>query len=454
MTSPVIPLGLLLAEVPVPRDLPLPLPVEEWQLRLWLVLLFLLHIFFVNLMVGGSLLTFVLEIAGLWQPRYDRLARAIAETVTVNKSLAVVLGIGPLLMINLLYTSQFYAANALTGHAWTLLIPLITAAFLLTYLHKYTWDRWTGPRKSRHLVVGGVATLLFLGIPLIFLTNINLMLFPGQWSEVAGFFSSLRIGNVFPRYFHFMSASLAMIGLFLCGWFGRRGFPVEVTTPGFTRPELRRHFYRWTFFVSCAQFVFGPLLLFTLPVEGVTAGLLTTILGGVLLALVALFLLWAEIRSPDTVIGRRYWPVAGLFGLVVLAMGEGRNLYREAALAPQKSQIVRRTAEFHGIELATQMRVRAGLGVGDALTAVPTGKSIFNQICAACHAREKPTGAPALVEIYQLYKDNPAGIVTWAKAPGKKRPQFGQMPSMAHLGEDQLNLVAAYMLEQGKPPPQ
>ena len=78
-------------------------------------MLFLLHILFVNLMVGGSLLTLAYEIRGLRRPELDQLAREIAATVTVNKSLAVVLGVGPLLAINVLYTLYFYTANSLTG---------------------------------------------------------------------------------------------------------------------------------------------------------------------------------------------------------------------------------------------------------------------------------------------------------------------------------------------------
>ncbi|HRJ71124.1 MAG TPA: hypothetical protein PLS03_02800, partial [Terrimicrobiaceae bacterium] len=199
--------------LPVPRDLELPLPLPEWMLVVMLVLSFLLHILFVNLTVGSSVLTLIYEFLG-WrrgQSRFDALAHRIAETVTVNKSVAVVLGIGPLLCINLLYTIQFYSANTLTGHAWILIVPLVIAAFLLAYLHKYTWNRWSSGRwKVVHLSVGALSTLLFLLIPFIFLSNINLMLFPDQWAEVRGFFSSLLVGNVFPRYFHFLCASLAI----------------------------------------------------------------------------------------------------------------------------------------------------------------------------------------------------------------------------------------------------
>lgn len=151
----------LFADIPVPRDIPLPLPADRFALLAWLVPAFLLHILFVNLTIGGSLLTTFYELIGLRQKKFDALALLIANTVTVNKSLAVVLGIGPLLMISLAYTSQFYTSNALTGHAWVLIVPLVTVAFLLTYLHKYTWATWSGSAKPLHITVGIAANASF-----------------------------------------------------------------------------------------------------------------------------------------------------------------------------------------------------------------------------------------------------------------------------------------------------
>ena len=189
-----------LANTPIPRDLPLPLPLPEGVLIVLLVIFFLIHILFVNLMVGGSVLVTFFEWLGCKDARWDRLAAAIGRTITVNKSLAVVMGIGPLLCINLVYTMQWYSANTLTGHAWLMIVPLVIVAFLLTYLHKYKWESWSqGGWKSLHQLVSVVATLLLLFIPLIFLANVNLMLFPSEWEKVRGFFSSLSIGNVLPH---------------------------------------------------------------------------------------------------------------------------------------------------------------------------------------------------------------------------------------------------------------
>jgi cytochrome c len=439
---------ILAATMPVPRDLPLPLPIGETELKLLIVPLFLLHILFVNLTVGASLLGVIFEAIGRRNERYDTLARRIAETITVNKSLAVVMGVGPLLVMNLLYTVHFYTANVLTGHAWAMLVPLVTAAFLLAYLHKYTWDRWTGRRKGLHQAVGVASCLLFLLIPLIFLANVNLMLFPDKWAEVPHFLASLRIGNVFPRYAHFLASSTAITTLFLVLFFGRRSVSIATLLPGFTRPELLRCFYRWTLFVSLGQFVVGPLLLFTLPPQGISAHVLVPILGGATLAVLALLAIGYELRMPAAHVGTLRWPIALILSSVAFFMGLGRHEYREGALAEHKALIADRTATWRSIELAAQMRLASGLGIGDAIGGPPTPKQLA-MACLVCHARDSAVSAPSLREIHSIYHDNPAGIVTWAKAPGKKRAQYGQMPSMAHMGDEKLTTIAEYLLQLG-----
>jgi cytochrome c len=274
------------------------------------------------------------------------------------------------------------------------------------------------------------------------------MLFPDKWPQISGFFASLQIGNVFPRYFHFLSASLALTGLFLAGWFGRRSYPVEGELPDFTRAELKRFFYKVTFYVTLAQLLFGPLVLFTLPGIGYSIELFVLIPAGLIVALLVLHLLNKEIKAADGRIGRLYIPIIGLLAVVVFLMATGRHAYRETSLAEHKEMIADATATFHSIQYAAQMRLEAGLSVGGALVSGPTGESVFKN-CAACHAVDKVLAGPALTEIYVIYKDNPDGIVAWAKKPGKKRDEFAPMPAFAHLGDEKLQLVADYMLELG-----
>lgn len=433
----------MLATTPIPRDLPLPLPLPEGVLAVLLVLFFLVHILFVNLMAGGSVVVMITEVLGLRRQRWDSFAQALTKTITVNKSLAVVMGIGPLLCINLLYTVQWYSANALTGHAWLLIVPLVILAFLLTYLHKYMWQKWSsGWRKKLHLAVGFSAMLLFLSIPFIFLANVNLMLFPDAWEKVRGFFSSLRIGNVLPRYLHFLAASVAMTGLFVAGWFGRETHH-ESSTPGFARRDLILFGYRVAAFATMAQFGFGPLLLFTLPAVGVTTSLYIVIVSGALIGLLALLLLLREMRRTDLRLGGRYVLICSLFSITVLGMGSGRHLYREAALAGHKAEI-KECTERYAAALDEFNKTQANAPAASE----QTGEQLFMN-CAACHAPSMKLVGPPLTEIAKIYAGNPDGIVAWATAPGKKRPDLPQMPPMAHLGASNLHKIAEFMLEKG-----
>jgi len=430
---------------PIPRDIPLPLPANATFLELLLVLAFVAHIMFVNLMVGGSIIVLGFELRGLRRPDYDKLARALATTVTVNKSLAVVLGVAPLLLINVLYTIHFYTANALTGTAWILLIPGISAAFLLLYLHKYTWDRLQ-TQKKLHIAILAIAVGLFLIIPLVFIVNVNLMMFPERWTGVRGFMSALALPNVFPRYFHFLSASLILTSLAGVWYFGRAKFPVEDTFETLTRPSLRRTFYSIAFAVSLFQFIVGPLVLFTLPSKGFHYTVLTMILFGAALAIPAVWMMWKELSEVE-VRGRRLPFIVGYLSLTIVCMALGRHMYRGIALAEHRQEMQRATQQW--IDDSEQAAYDLDMGRTRAASGISDGQHLFENTCGGCHGIDQKIVGPALTEIARLYSGNPDGIVTWARAPGKKRPDAPQMPAFASLGDPKLREIAEFMLEAG-----
>jgi cytochrome c len=310
-------------EVPVPRDIPLPLPTPEPVLVAVLVFFFLMHIAFVNFMVGGALISLWYEIRGR----------------------RVVLGVGPLLAINTLYTVYFYTANALTGTFWISIIPLVVTAFLLTYAHKYLWKQME-QSKGLHLALIGAACAIFLFIPLIFLANVNLMLFPDKWGVVKGFFSVLALPNVLPRYAHFVLACPAMTGLLMV-WLFRRRDEASLAEMGWRRDELLRTGYRWALWPTVAQFLVGPVALLTLPA---TAGSTTSVMGifgiAVLISLWMTMLMYVETRRPPERIGRSFAAICILMVAVLGLMGAGRHVYREAAIAPHRDLVRAKTADY------------------------------------------------------------------------------------------------------------
>jgi cytochrome c len=434
----------IIAQIPVPKDIPLPLPLPEWLLVFILIFSFLLHILFINLMVGGGILTFWYEIHGTKNKDYDKLAREIASTITVNKSMAVVLGVAPLLSINVLYTLYFYSSNALTGNMWISIVPWVSMAFLLVYLHKYSWDR-LADNKTLHLSILGLGVFSFLLIPFIFLTNINLMLFPEKWGIIQGFTDALTLPNVFPRYFHFITACLAITGLFLTFWFGQKKYATEGKFEKLTKKEIKKQMLNLTIIATGVQFIFGPLLFLTLPTKGVTWGLFWVIMGGVTTAIIVLVQLWKLLKENET-IGRRFYITIGLFTLLVAFMGTGRHLYREGALKTHKELMAKRTtAHWDAVKKAHENMLMPEVTTKEG-TILP-GEELFKNNCSVCHAASTRLVGPPMTEATSIYKNDIEGLKSWIKSPGRKRMDYPAMTGFPQLSDQQLTDISQYVLE-------
>lgn len=434
----------ILTQVPVPKDIPLPLPMAEWILVFVIIVSFLLHILFINLMIGGGILTFWYEMRGLKNKDYDRLAREIAGTITVNKSLAVVLGVAPLLSINVLYTIYFYSANALTGNMWISIVPWVTVAFLIFYLHKYSWDQLAN-NKPLHLGILAIGVISFLMIPFIFLTNINLMLFPEKWGAVTGFFDAMTLPNVFPRYFHFIIASMAISGFFLAWWFGRKNFRMDKHYVELTKKDVKIQMLNLALVATGMQFIFGPLLFLTLPTHGVTWGLFLVISGGVIVASIVVYQLWKLINEKkEGLSGRFYWVVV-LFTVLVGFMGTGRHMYRENALTTHKKMMAERTAaHWDAVEKAKNNDL---VPAAEATANLSPGAQLFENKCAVCHAANQRLVGPPLTEIVPIYENNMQALKEWIKDPGRKREDYPPMAGFPGLSDQQLTNIGNYLLK-------
>lgn len=437
-----ITISTVIAQIPVPKDIPLPLPMAEGVLVFILILSFLLHILFINLMVGGGILTFWYEVAGLKNKDYDKLAREIAGTITVNKSMAVVLGVAPLLSINVLYTIYFYSANVMTGNMWISIVPWVTFAFLLLYLHKYSWDRLEN-NKMLHLGILAVGVISFLLIPFIFLANINLMLFPEHWGEIQGFYDALTLPNVFPRYLHFITACLAITGFFLTWWFGRKSYNMKKTYSVLTKKTIRKQMLTLALVATLAQFMFGPLLFLTLPNKGVTWGLFWVILGGITVAVIVIFQLWKMIKNEES-IGARFYILLALFAVLVSFMATGRHLYRESALETHKKQMAERTAAHW--ELVQKAHENVLIPEVDAAGGNP-GEQLFETNCSVCHAATTRLVGPPMAELAPIYENDLQALKAWIKSPGRKRMDYPQMTGFPQLSNQQLTDISEYVLE-------
>lgn len=181
------------------------------------VLTFALHILAVQVMLGASALTIW---GALSKDAYQRqLAQAMLGVAKVAVSVAVVLGVAPLLFVQVVYDPFWYTSNVLS--AWWVIgfILILTVAYLLMYVfyaknHHLATEKTTCPGS----MILSIVLMLVVGFIMHVLTQ--QMLSPNEWmswyapnGEIDASGTGLHDYNLF-RFGFFISLSVMVIG----GW--------------------------------------------------------------------------------------------------------------------------------------------------------------------------------------------------------------------------------------------
>lgn len=334
----------------IPKDIDLVIPGDVGFFEVLIVVSFLLHILFVNITIGSSVLAVFQEIKGIVTKRseHDALAIQLADHTSILKSIAVVLGVAPLLIISVIYTQFFYPSTILIGKAWLSLILLLIIAFLILYAYKFLWQKMqTGTKKILHVVIGATGSLLLLFIPLIFIVNVVSMLYPEMWAGSKGFFHGLfYYPQIWQRYSHFILASFAIAGIYLYFWNNRLQKKAgKVKEENKVAAFVHRHGKKlglqvmiWT---TALQLVAGTLLLmsFDREIRLLYMGddpLLTALLAISILVTLLLIFFLVLLMKHDT---KKYFILSlSTFVLILGIMGWMRHELREAHLDPYKAE--------------------------------------------------------------------------------------------------------------------
>jgi len=216
------------ATVIAPAVDPLGLPAPQGWFMFLLLLTMFLHVVFMNFVLGGSLLATGLNVAALLGRRQaNTTVNLIYQTMPPAISLAITMGVAPLLFVQVLYGPYFYSANVLMGLAWFSFFIVLLGGFYLTYWVSLrgssllqrrvgAWDNQPG----RRLVVGLATTACFLWIAWVLTNNHELSLHParwasgGQWKSPRWFVSA---PSTIPRYLHNLVGATAVAGVWLAG---------------------------------------------------------------------------------------------------------------------------------------------------------------------------------------------------------------------------------------------
>ncbi len=237
------------------------IPVAWGYLHFLLLLTFVLHILFMNVMVGSA----VIALAGVVRKKSHngvKLSENLAGKIPFITAFTVNLGVAPLLFIQVLYGNFIYVSSILMGVFWLSVVVILVIAYYSLYIFKMKFHSLGYMR----ILFMGIAVAVLLIIGFIFTNNMTLMLHPEKWS---GYFSrpdgtmlNLSDPTLVPRYLHFMTASIAVGGLFvsILGHFKMKRDPL-------TGSAMKKTGLKYFFHGTLVQMFIGIVFLVTLPRE-------------------------------------------------------------------------------------------------------------------------------------------------------------------------------------------
>ncbi len=350
-------------------DLLLQKPLPDPLLHDLLFVAFVLHMLFVLFALGTAMLAFYLFLetwrsGKLQESRWDK---EVLRTFTIHKSLAVVLGVAALLLIQLSLTVPFFTGVTFFAPYWMLIIILLIISFLLfdSIAHRINI------RPYLHLFLGIIALVALLIVPAIFVLVLVTAESPDRWADILKNGYHLNGALTFHwlfRYMHILGAALVAGGTFHF-FFTAKG-----------DPEKKTKMLHWIVAGILEQLVVGVLVFATLPRKPDYDIVIVMIVG----IASAAFLLWNVFKalSKNSSLKARF--VYPLVILIVLPMLLARQLIQDKSLLPLTKEL-ENNATVYEKSLKSYSQAALDNYKNDLNTVYDNGKTIFEKSCSFCH---------------------------------------------------------------------
>jgi mono/diheme cytochrome c family protein len=347
----------------------LPLPADWMQVLLFVA--FGLHLLFVLLMLGTAIIGFVSYIKEKidGDDTKNRLSGSVMRAHLAFKALAVVLGVGPLLVIQVLYYKGFFTATGLFSYAWIGVIPLLIAAFLAIEAFEYKMEKG----RLINIVFGTIGVITLFTVPLIFTGAFSLMERPEHWDKFASGGILANYGYLYHwalRYLHIIGAAIVIGGVF------------HMVFIGSNDPKKSEALKNWTLAGILMQVLVGIPLLLSIG-QSYTFGFIAGITIGVVAAVIGLVMLVVSYKNPDKPV-KRALPVMYLMIVVFISMISARQVVQDKVLMGLREES-QKELKAEAETFQKYQKYAMGAYKEKLNTVYDNGKTIYDKSCMPCH---------------------------------------------------------------------
>lgn len=439
-------------------SLVLPQSLEHIELLHYIFMLLLfLFIPFISVLLGGTALSLYLRRKGLstGNPDYIQLSREIINTVTINKSIGIILGIMPLLTSVLIFAQLLHTTGAYAVMYILLSFFFAAIGIILIYTYRYSVsfndmfdtikdlkiesvefrnevNKYREGTKTLSRSSGTYGFILLIISLYLFIAGqsiVTYILGAGD-SAIFNLFSII----VIIRFLEFLAASAALTGGTLLFaffyWEGGKNFHSS------KYKELVR---KIAMNLSIAGGLVLPLFLtidiLALPSNSVSGSVVAYAIAGIILLFLAYHFLYAMLKEVNI----RY--SAHLFYFFLFAI--------MAFIIKDQLAMGNATRPLSAI-LASQYQVYLSTLKGpEQAGAQVSGEQIYKNICTSCHSFDKKIVGPPYRETLPKYEGKLNQLVAFIRNPSKVNPNYPPMPNPG-LKPNEAQAVAEYILKSYK----
>lgn len=410
-------------------------PAHLALVKLLLIVMFLLHLPYIGMLIGSSVFSVWFNISGRRNknPMHATFARDLIDMVAFNKSIGIILGVLPLLVIALIYSQILHKGNATSlPYLINSFLPIILG-LILVYIYKYTI------RFEKEIVslTGTLGVLLLLAGYLVFIASTARFHDPEKWTFINNPVQLLIGTNAIGSYLLFLTSSFAMTGIgvifFLFTWSKKlsdtdRDYAAFVKKFGLTIGLIFT-------LATPLFFVFGLINLPDIAYSNIL--IIMSILLLILLAVVT-NLLAKMLQGAQTRLGTQAFVI---FIIAFFIMILNSSIARENALQ-EHNQFLALESQAMLAKIIPERAIEEGGGIMD----YARGESVFKRVCASCHQFEKKIVGPPYVAVLPKYENDIQQLIAFIANPKKVNPDYPPMPNQG-LKITDVEAVSGYLLK-------